>query len=286
MSDCKCNMGYTGPDGVSCAACTAGKYKETEGSSICTQCLPGKHSPALAETDMVACLDCPSNTYSSSSNDMCYECPRNARSNASSSNISNCFCPPGYTGNRSCTACDTGKFKAINGSSLCTACQPGLTAAMASESETDCREESPYLVDCGLWCVVATTGDERCYSICGDGMQTDEEECDDGNEDIGDGCSANCTIELASEYKTEFNCSLRAVDLAEKLNVSGKEAQANRIPVFTTPAPVDGKDGRWVWDGGRRVSSGQMAAEVLPVGSPAPAARRKLTAASTTCQVP
>ena len=37
-------------------ACTAGKYKETEGSSMCSrqQCLPGKHSRALAETDMVA----------------------------------------------------------------------------------------------------------------------------------------------------------------------------------------------------------------------------------------
>ena len=99
MSDCKCNAGYTGQDGVSCTECAAGKYKETEGSSQCSQCSPGKHSSALAVSDMAACLDCPRNTYSSMSNDMCHDCPRYAVSHAASSNISNCTCPPGYTGN-------------------------------------------------------------------------------------------------------------------------------------------------------------------------------------------
>ena len=44
--DCKCNQGYTGPNGASgsCTACTSGSYKDTRGTASCTACPQGKTS--------------------------------------------------------------------------------------------------------------------------------------------------------------------------------------------------------------------------------------------------
>ena len=38
---------------------------------------------------------------------------------------------------------------------------------------------------------------------CGDGIQEDPEQCDDGNLDNGDGCSATCTVEVIEEPEEE-----------------------------------------------------------------------------------
>ena len=45
VTDCKCNAGYTGPDGLTCAACEAGKYKAVNGSDACLSCRSGSSSP-------------------------------------------------------------------------------------------------------------------------------------------------------------------------------------------------------------------------------------------------
>ena len=51
-------------------------------------------------------------------------------------------------------------------------------------------------VACGMQCMVGRTKTlENCSSSCGDGMQSASEECDDGNTNDFDGCSANCTLE-------------------------------------------------------------------------------------------
>ena len=42
----------------------------------------------------------------------------------------------------------------------------------------------------GGWCDLGT-----CSPICGDGLVTGGEECDDGNSWAYDGCSGSCTIE-------------------------------------------------------------------------------------------
>jgi len=41
-----------------------------------------------------------------------------------------------------------------------------------------------------------------CDSICGDGLQVGTEECDDGNNKDGDGCSSECKIEPGSVCKS------------------------------------------------------------------------------------
>jgi cysteine-rich repeat protein len=37
--------------------------------------------------------------------------------------------------------------------------------------------------------------ERRCVAVCGDGRRHRSEECDDGNDRPGDGCSADCTLE-------------------------------------------------------------------------------------------
>ena len=44
--DCACNAGYTGPNGGTCMACEAGKYKDATGPTACAACPASSVSPA------------------------------------------------------------------------------------------------------------------------------------------------------------------------------------------------------------------------------------------------
>ena len=48
LINCTCNKGYTGPDGIQCAKCIAGTYKDVNGSAPCSLCSHGKYSTAVA----------------------------------------------------------------------------------------------------------------------------------------------------------------------------------------------------------------------------------------------
>ena len=49
LTNCTCNKGYTGPDGIQCAACIAGTYKDVNGSAPCSPCSEGKYSTETGE---------------------------------------------------------------------------------------------------------------------------------------------------------------------------------------------------------------------------------------------
>jgi hypothetical protein len=129
---CKCNEGYSGPDGGQCVACDAGKYKPTQGST--------------------SCAECPINSFSPSASDQ----PEDCRCNA------------GYTGQNgdTCTACEVGKYKSIEGPDLCTACAadtylPTIAAesqdtCLACPANTEAPSASDELTDC--ICVVGFIG--------------------------------------------------------------------------------------------------------------------------------
>jgi len=55
IEDCICMLGYSGPDGGPCVACNVGKYKATNGSSLCIDC--PLHTWA-DKKNMTACLSC------------------------------------------------------------------------------------------------------------------------------------------------------------------------------------------------------------------------------------
>ena len=45
QTDCKCNAGYTGPNGGPCSACPAGTYKNLIGKDMCSPCAADTQSP-------------------------------------------------------------------------------------------------------------------------------------------------------------------------------------------------------------------------------------------------
>lgn len=55
--------------------------------------------------------------------------------------------------------------------------------------------------ECGEMC------DEWCHGFCGDGVVQQGEECDDGNNQNGDGCSASCKIEPATIIANKIVCA-------------------------------------------------------------------------------
>ena len=111
LTNCTCNKGYTGPDGLECAACIAGTYKDVNGSAPCSPCSQGKYSTETGEISESTCSQCPAYTYSAHGSGM----------------LTNCTCNKGYTGpdGIQCAACIAGTYKDVNGSALCVACQEG-----------------------------------------------------------------------------------------------------------------------------------------------------------------
>jgi len=56
VRDCVCSPGYTGPDGGTCIACVAGKYKIAKGNHTCSNCLQGQYSEEVSATTNVCQL--------------------------------------------------------------------------------------------------------------------------------------------------------------------------------------------------------------------------------------
>ena len=127
LTNCTCNKGYTGPDGMECRACFAGSFKHLNGSAACTLCLQGTYSTATAAISEATCQGCPSHTYSG----------------AGSGLLTNCTCNKGYTGPDGvvCAACIAGTYKDVNGSSSCALCSQGKYSTVeAAISESMCSQ--------------------------------------------------------------------------------------------------------------------------------------------------
>ena len=124
-TDCKCNKGYTGGDGTTCTACVAGTYKTTVGSQTCTNCAANTYSTALARE---------------TSN--CETCATNSQSPPGSDELIDCKCNAGYSGEDggACTACGSGRYKAVVGSAPCSECQENNYQPLyAQTSVTACK---------------------------------------------------------------------------------------------------------------------------------------------------
>jgi len=110
---CRCNAGYSGPDGGTCTACEGGNYKSTQGSASCIKCSAGKYSAGSANSQ---CTSCAAGTYSTEYGathpDTCQNCPVNTNSLAGSYDMYRCTCNPGWSGldGGPCTQCAEGKF--------------------------------------------------------------------------------------------------------------------------------------------------------------------------------
>jgi hypothetical protein len=116
-TDCTCLAGYSAEaDGVACAACGAGTYKEAAGAGSCTAC------------------------------------PAHTSSTAGSTALVDCTCEAGYSAEAdgvACAACGAGTYKSATGAGSCTPCEAGTYAPFAGGPPLSARSDS-FL--CSLHC--------------------------------------------------------------------------------------------------------------------------------------
>jgi hypothetical protein len=125
ITDCICNIGYTGPNGGPCTACASGTFKNITGTASCTSC------PANTGESCIGCTtfeNCSCNVASYAPNlGPCLKCPPNSGLSCRGSTctvLTNCTCNPGFTGPNGdlCTACPAGSYKISSGNASCTNC--------------------------------------------------------------------------------------------------------------------------------------------------------------------
>ncbi|OQR83299.1 hypothetical protein ACHHYP_14866 [Achlya hypogyna] len=75
-----------------------------------------------------------------------------------------------------------------------TACAACVTQANPSCSTAVSSFNLPWSSGCTAACYSSACS-QQCNRMCGNGFLTADEQCDDGNTDSGDGCSANCQVE-------------------------------------------------------------------------------------------
>ena len=130
LGGCKCNLGYTGPDGAVCSACIAGKYKTATGAALCDLCAVDTFSTVIAKTTS----DC---TQCSNINRLNFI----TDGTTGQDELTDCKCEPGYTGvdGETCYGCVAGKYKTTAGSVDCTLCGQGkFSTATASATGAVC----------------------------------------------------------------------------------------------------------------------------------------------------
>lgn len=192
-TDCQiqCPPGSTGPDGGSCALCSAGKYKTEAGTAQCMQCPVDATSPESSDSlhDCACnpgytgknggdCTACSVGTYKTTQgSEVCLTCPAYSSSPAASKRLEACSCDAGYTGanGESCAACSKGQYKDTAGSETCklcaegtykdaigpgscTACPSGASATVGSDKSADCLCKPGHTGPNGGMCTVCDAG--------------------------------------------------------------------------------------------------------------------------------
>ena len=144
---CICKASYRG-----CAACVAGKYVGSAGSTSCTDCLAGKYSENTAQTSISTCELCDAGKFSASAGiTTCAGCAVGKYAGSRGS-VSCTVCAVGTyaggTGTADCTLCPAGWYQDYAGQNQCARCSGGTFAASAGTAEcTDCgagRYQSEY----------------------------------------------------------------------------------------------------------------------------------------------
>ncbi|KAM3145905.1 hypothetical protein pb186bvf_001883 [Paramecium bursaria] len=128
---------------------------------------------------------------------ICYQCQSNCHSCSYFQNIITCNqCIEGYyLYNNQCLKCDQ-YCKTCSSFSICTSC--------IFENKQPDEFQRCARCDQGFY-----EQNAECVSQCGDGIKTDDEQCDDGNISSSDGCSNLCQIEdsyVCNIYQGKSSC--------------------------------------------------------------------------------
>jgi hypothetical protein len=190
QSQCKCEPGYYGNDGMSCAACGVGKYKDKYGSGECTPCPAGTFSGVEVLSNASGCTPCAGGSYSGAGSYVCSVRDSGKAAKSGSANCSSCGAGFFATENaEGCQPCPVGTFdEAPYGglSDTCTRCSKGTaSAALNATNASTCK-----------WCPAGTVsgaGAGAC-SACNEG------EYSDGGTEACSACPANSNSAAGSAY--------------------------------------------------------------------------------------
>jgi len=161
LRQCRCDLGYTGPDGEKCDACVEGKYKAGTGDAACSFCPAQSNSPAQSRSSTACtcnagwtgpegggvCTKCVAGTYKvGSGNSNCTRCPAHSDSYAGSILVTGCTCNTGSSGQDGglCTACVQGTYKAISGMAKCQSCPAHSNSLAGSSNVIKCMCNAGY----------------------------------------------------------------------------------------------------------------------------------------------
>ena len=118
LSQCICKVGYTHiENGLACAECEDGTFKNITGAVECTIC-PYHRSSAVASVSESDCK-CVAGYYGES----CIHCPTGTVSTFDAATIHDCLCMAGwFRVNEICVPCPIGSYKLEIGDGICTNC--------------------------------------------------------------------------------------------------------------------------------------------------------------------
>ncbi|CAD8117803.1 unnamed protein product [Paramecium sonneborni] len=226
-SSCICKLGYFEVENqLSCDSChfSCQQCLPSSQKDMCIRC-PSSREPSINQTvfacnckrgyyesNMKECSDC-RNYQNPPSTHYCYnKCgDKITQWNEDCDDGNNdpkdgcymCLFPNSYCFNALCSKCEMGLcVKCIDGyfitkENQCERCdQSCKTCVSRQDNCTSCVLYSPDTQKC-IMCQIDKGYqilDNKCVSICGDGLKVDQEQCDDGNDKSGDGCTL-CKIE-------------------------------------------------------------------------------------------
>ncbi|CAD8069547.1 unnamed protein product [Paramecium sonneborni] len=216
--ECKCRRGYYESNQQECSSCE--DYQNPPKTHYCySNCGDG-----IVQWNE----DC--DDGNNIDRDTCYQCLNG-----------NSFCLD-YT----CTGCQAGQ---------CTGCIDGFYLTQeficqpCNSSCKTCVDRANNCTDCIIYkendsgCLMCEQDqgfhivDSQCVSICGDGIKVEQEECDDGNIIIGDGCDQFCKIEYG--FKCESNCEKTIYpNILFEVNKSEKKFDKERVVRIKTDSAV------------------------------------------------
>ena len=118
LSQCICKVGYTHiENGLACAECEEGTFKNITGAVECTIC-PYHRSSAVGSVSESDCK-CVAGYYGGS----CIDCPTGTVSTFDAATIHDCLCMAGwFRANEICVPCPIGSYKLGIGDGICTNC--------------------------------------------------------------------------------------------------------------------------------------------------------------------
>jgi len=187
QTDCKCDLGFTGPDGDPCAECARGKYKASAGDMSCDECAHGKYLNVAGSDSETDCETCPSNS---------------GNNPVASKDVTDCICDAGSTGPDGglCTQCVAGKYKIASGDAACSNCSAGQYSTANGATSNVCQ-------GCTSNSNAPEASDKEINFICNAGSSGPDgvagcSECIAGTWKAVNG-SSSCILCASGKYSTE-----------------------------------------------------------------------------------